>query len=271
MVVLSSDQAHSLIRSIVDRGNFSTGGHFVDSYNVDLMCISRKDLQCIGVIGMLLFSAGGCSMKLSHPTSPTSSLRRNLASSEQRERLIREHVTSDDADKRREGVHLLGSSPYKKYVSSADLLAQLAKDDPDVIVRLTAVKMLARFPQYRELLATYEETARDSDARVRLETVQQFATLRHNHQSVSILLRLLRDDTDVAVRAGAAAELGYHADAQCLEALLVGLTAEEFHVSYRSRESLQRLTGQDFAYDVEAWRSWIAQQDNIFLRRKRRS
>ena len=96
-----------------------------------------------------------------------------------------------------------------------------------------------------------------------METVTVVAEIPSD-DSLAILLDRLKNDSDPAVRAAAAAALGEYHDRRAIQGLLAGLTENEFAVSYQAKKSLNRLTGKDFGYDKSAWQGWLKSTSNVF-------
>jgi hypothetical protein len=62
----------------------------------------------------------------------------------------------------------------------------------------------------------------------------------------------------------------YRRDREAIRILLNGLRSEEEDVRVKSWKNLKKLTGQDFALDVEVWRSWWEANEKRFALKAKR-
>ena len=192
-------------------------------------------------------------LKKAWPGQPTMSRKQLLAS-----------LASEDADLRRQGVMMLGKKKYRNFETTPELLASVALTDGDALVRATAVQTLGVFQEFFDIINVYEKTAEDDSPLVRQTTMEQLRMFRSRDDTLHILVKRMEEDLEPDVKGPAAEILGFIPDRKALNALLMGLGDDDFQVSYLSKQSLQRLTGQDFGYDGQAWRHWIEQQDEPF-------
>lgn len=173
-------------------------------------------------------------------------------------------LASEDADLRRHGVMMLGHKKFSDFETTPELLASVAMTDSDPLVRATAVQTLSPFHGYPDIIKVYKKTAVDDSPLVRQATMEELRLYRSREETLGILVERIEEDPEADVKGPAADILGFYRDRKALNALLVGLGDDDFQVSYSSRQSLQRLTGQDFGYDGLIWRQWIEQEDDPF-------
>ena len=80
-----------------------------------------------------------------------------------------------------------------------------------------------------------------------------------------MLLDRLRSDNDRHVRIAAARGLGYYAEKECVEALIVGLRDDHFAVAHECENALVRLTGRTHDCNALAWSDWYeANGEDLF-------
>ena len=166
-----------------------------------------------------------------------------------------EQLTSADADVRREAVLSLAKGKAARLKSTPELLGVVALDDRDSLVKATAVEALGAYRDWPRLIDVLEQTAKDEDAQVRLATVKVLDSIEPSEKSLTVLLSLLANETENEVRSETAEVLGTYPDRRTLRGLIAAVAADDFRVSYLSRQSLVRLTGQDYQYDDDAWQN----------------
>ena len=206
----------------------------------------------------LVFGLAGCQAPGAEDQHPIVALLDMILPDTDAERAekLRERLASPDADLRRQGVQMLAESPAAGWDSTPKILRIMAQGDSDAQVRAHALAVLARIDSDTALLKEAVTTAaKDPSAHVRLESLQVLET-RQPQWGCAILTERLAQDTDVNVR-GAAARALSHCRQENVLNRLAGSLNDEFVVSYRARQSLQTLTGQDFGYDEQAWRQWF--------------
>lgn len=180
-------------------------------------------------------------------------------------------VDEYDADNRYRGTNLLANAPFAGEPVYIDLFIANAQDT-DAAVRSAAVRGLANHgsPAHVPLLA---ERLRDTDPLVRLEAARALQRI-HNPVAVETLLTAIKEgdldrgaEPNAQVRAEAADALGQYAENRVVRALIAALADSNFLVTYRARQSLRTLTGQDYAFDRRAWMAWEANTQDTFAAR----
>ena len=215
--------------------------------------------------GALLMIVGGCQLDVPPGENPVlylvnQTLSPNPAISWEE---LSEQLASEDADLRREAVLLLGKPGRSKALAAPEILSVLALDDPDELVRATAIEVLARISDSETVISIMAQASRSDGRQVRLASVKALKGHRSD-KSMEILLDRLANDEVAPVKAQAAQLLSGYRHQRVLERLLAALTDDDFQVSYQVRESLKKLTGRDFEYDLFAWKKWIKGQQDPF-------
>lgn len=181
-----------------------------------------------------------------------------------RQKLL-DRLGSPDADFRREGVYMLNDKQAADWNVTPKILAIMAKGDTDGPVRAAALHVLAKVePQGQPLVEILGKAGQDKSEEVQLEAI---AVLAERAQSESqndndpsdldSLILLLESGKTATVRSRAAEVMRYYRDEKSLRALVSAMADEEFAVTYRARQSLQSLTGEDFGYDEHAWGQFV--------------
>jgi HEAT repeat protein len=221
----------------------------------------------LGLTLLLVLSVGlvGCQVETSEGQSPVSALLAKLvggSSAEKREKLIND-LLSPDADVRREAVLKLGQGEAARWDVTPKILKNRALGDESPLVRAAAVQVYAQLIESEELPEVLSKAADDIDMRVRMEAAAALSN-RWDTQSMEILLKLLENDEETAIRTQAAGGLVNFRDRKSVRGLTEALDDDEFSVSYRARQSLMELTGQDFGYDRQAWQEWFYATEKVF-------
>ena len=228
-------------------------------------------MRWVAVIWMLAWvvsvavGTGGCRLDLPEGQSPVAAMIGKLMPNRVamgREALYAS-LTSDDADLRREGVLALGKGKWPNAPTTPELLGVFAMEDPDPLVRATAVQSLAKLHGHPKMGEILQAVSQDDSALVRWEGVKALGA-HAGSESLTILLDRVASDADASVRAEAAGMLVAYRDLRGLRVLVQGMDDDSFQVSYRARQSLRKLTGKDFEYDVLAWQSWLATAEEPF-------
>ena len=218
------------------------------------------------ITGSALLALSGCQLDIPKNEHPMLYLLKKTmppTKTMTKQELLR-NLASDDPDLRRLGLLTLGEKRFLDLDTTPKLLKSLALSDPDDLVRATAVEMLCRCPDSFDQIPAYQKTSQDSAPLVRQETLRCLNSMPPHPQALTLLIERLSEDDDSETKAFAAEGLGAYRDRKALEALLGGLTDEAFHVNYRSRQSLIKLTEHDFEYDITKWKEWLDQQNDPF-------
>ena len=221
-------------------------------------------LNCLASV--ILFTGFGCSNVdvESEDQSPAVGLIAKLLpdSSQQKREKLQEQLLSPDADLRREAVYLLNEGEASKWEVTSKILALMAREDPDELVRVAALEVLTELDGADTSTNALEielliAVSKDRSTLVR-STCTKALTKRGDEKSLNILLEMLTEDEDHNVRSEAASSLKYFPDKKAFRHLVAGLADEQFAVSYQSRKSLRQLSGRDFGFDQAQWRNWLS-------------
>ncbi len=225
-------------------------------------CIDIRILIVVIVTAVMGMTVGGCGntndMADDGP-GPLVGMMQKLWPSEaaQREKLWGK-LTGADADMRREAVYELGEKPASKWENTPQMLCVIVQGDPDGQVRVSALSVLATLNHDHWLPEALKSAAVDADKIVRAESIEVLGT-RQDDQSMKMLLAIVAKDPESTIRAAAATSLGNYKGKKVIRTLIDGLLDDNFSVNYRSRQSLKKITGQDFSYDDQGWLQWLAE------------
>ena len=160
-------------------------------------------------------------------------------------------------DSRRRGIDKLARWDFAQDGPYVRRYRQIAQDDPDPLVRATALRALnrARDAGARPLFIA---ALRDPAPEVRLEAAKALSNLP-DPDAAGPLIRIVsdveREDRDV--RIAAADALRYYKSVEVARALIPRLNERDFGVAWQARRSLRRITGRDLRYDEAAWLAYI--------------
>jgi len=173
-------------------------------------------------------------------------------SQNQKRQELTEKLLSPDADLRREAVWTLGKFNADDLPQRTEILAKMAKLDPDYLVRTTAVQVAGTIEGNNHLTETLSAGIADKNELVRLETIKVLAN-QSDSAGLNMLLEILNNDSETAERRASIAAMGNYKDRRAIQALISQLDNEEFSISYQALQSLKKITEQDFGYDKQKW------------------
>jgi len=184
-----------------------------------------------------------------------------------------EAIQSDDPDDRRKLLSDVLKSNQARSEWAVKVFATIAKTDPDPQVRCMAIKGLRRSADDRVvepllMILNHKDHPKVApptpevrwDATEVLSFMSDFGgvPVEHRDEVRRTLLRLVTEDSDRNVRICAAHGLGNYPSLDVLSVLIQVLEDRDFAVRYEAAKSLRKLTGQDYEYDADAWRAWLA-------------
>ncbi|MCP4707486.1 MAG: hypothetical protein GY869_02580 [Planctomycetes bacterium] len=219
------------------------------------------------VFGLLWLAAGCTITETKTDDNPVAEAILNLLppSPSEKRIIMVEKISSDDADIRREGVKMLGEGPAPNWTVTRELLALMAQNDPEPQVRVTALDVFAKIDSAEEFADLYRLAAQDQSPLVRMACVRALSQ-RNDNDTLNLLVDILKNDPEGMIRTEATVLIGNYPTRKSIDTLIQALADdEEFGVRYRSKESLNRITGQDFEYNHQAWRQWYNSTDNPFV------
>ena len=159
-------------------------------------------------------------------------------------------------DERRKGIATLVNWDFGKAAPYTTRYDEIARRDPDPLVRATAIRALNR-ARHAESDPTFVAALADPEADVRLEAVKALNRMP-TKDAAAPLIKLLSDPNQPAdVRIAAAEALGHYETLDVARALVAQLNGRDFGVAWQARRSLKQMLGQDFRYDEPAWLSYL--------------
>jgi len=183
---------------------------------------------------------------------------------------ITDRITSDDADKRREGVLLLGKTRqvYRKAVFEkvVELLEEVAGGDPEPLVRSAAALSLYRILGKKALpiLTTRMEDAsplvRSDCARLLCSLCEEEEDGEDEEKAVKKLLEHLENDSSIEVRTAIARELRSVDRDDVIYGLMQCLKTRYQKLQFAAGVSLAKLSGRDFSLDYDYWLEWYTDE-----------
>lgn len=145
-----------------------------------------------------------------------------------------------------------------------ELLASAARTEPQTVSRLAAVEKLGEFKDPRASKAVIEafyerNNFSNKDPVVRIAALKSLAKIG-DPAAVETLTEALARDPDRDVRLTAADGLGRFQNYQATQALVRVLKEEkDVALRHQATESLQQITGQDLPPKAEAWEAFLQQ------------
>jgi hypothetical protein len=161
-------------------------------------------------------------------------------------------------DQRRQGINKLVSHDYGKHDPYTKRYGQIARNDPDWLVRATALRAMNR-ARYKVGTPIYiEALQKDTEPRVRLEAAKALANIPDPAAAEPLMKIVTSVGEDKDLRIAAADALKHYRKLDVGRALVSQLgNTNDFGVAYKSRQSLQQLTGRDLRYDEAAWIAFL--------------
>ena len=166
-------------------------------------------------------------------------------------------------DERREGINELVDRGFGRSAPYTDQYAQMAKNDPDFLVRATAVRALNR-ARNRQASEVYLNALNDESEVVRLEGAKALVNMPDD-KAVSGLIKLVTNPNENRdVRIAAAEAMKHYRSADAARALIGQLSGREFGLAWQAHNSLVRITGKDLRYDEAAWLTYMTNPEKPF-------
>ena len=192
-----------------------------------------------------------------------------------------EALEHERPDARRAAIVRVTRTRHAQREAVLETLCTIARTDPSPMVRCAAIRALSNplSPTSAATLAAIVATF-DLESTIRLPAPQVRA------DALAALCRLaledrLADETGRVARQAAIQLLGHHEsrdvrivaaqylgscpDAESLSALIASLDQRDFGVVYQVERSLNRLTGQTFDHDPQAWEKWKVSESDPFV------
>ena len=160
------------------------------------------------------------------------------------------------ADIRRKGINDLVRWDFAQDGPYVKRYRQIAQDDPDPLVRATALRALNR-ARDAEARPLFIAALRDPSPEVKLEAAKALSNLPDPNAAAPLIRVVTDPEQDRDVRIAAADALRYYKSVEVARALIPRLSERDFGVAWQSRRSLRNITGRDLKYDEAAWLAYI--------------
>lgn len=167
-------------------------------------------------------------------------------------------------DARREAIYVLSDHGFGRKEPYIKYYGHMAESDADATVRVAAIRAL-NVSRAKPFTPVYINALTDNSQWVRLEAAKALANIP-DAQSVPGLMRLLADEKQLRdIRIAAADGLREYPQSDVAQALIRVLSDRDFGVAWQSRQSLNLMTGQDFAYDQTKWLNYLTTTAKPFV------
>jgi hypothetical protein len=166
-------------------------------------------------------------------------------------------------DRRRTSINKLVSREYGKHDPYTKRYAQIARSDPDWLVRATALRALNR-ARYRPGTPVFIDALKDENALVRVEAAKALANVPDPDAAAPLMAVVANAGEDRDVRIAAADALRHYRKLDVARSLATQLGGNDFGVAWQARQSLARLTGRDMKYNQAAWMGYLTGPDKPF-------
>jgi hypothetical protein len=164
---------------------------------------------------------------------------------------------------RREGINELVYRGFGRAAPYTDQYAQMAKSDPDFLVRATAVRALNR-ARDRKAADVYIAALNDESEVVRLEGAKALVNMPDEKAIPGLVKVVTNPNENRDVRIAAAEALKHYRNAEAARALISQLGGREFGLAWQAHNSLVRITGKDLRYDEAAWLTYMTNPEQPF-------
>jgi len=135
-------------------------------------------------------------------------------------------------------------------------MLQLARNDPNPLLRAESVRTLSRFAT-PTVLPGLRLASRDENVYVRIAACEAWGQ-RGDMEALEALADIIRREEKLDVRIAATHQLGRFQDPAAISALGLALNDSDPALQYRAVQSLKSSTGRDFGDSVPAWRDYVA-------------
>jgi hypothetical protein len=161
-------------------------------------------------------------------------------------------------DERRKGINKLVERDFGQRDPYTKRYAQIARLDPDYLVRVTAIRALNRSRYQPATPVFIEALTKDDHAKVRLEAAKALGNVPDPAATGPLIATVNKVGEDLDVRTAAADALRHYKQLDVARALAEQLGGKgDFSVAWQARRSLESITGRDLRYDQKAWLAYI--------------
>jgi len=178
-------------------------------------------------------------------------------------RAVRKLRDENSPDARRNGIADLLRWDFAQEGAYLRQYQQTARNDPDPVVRATAIRALSR-ARDADARPVFIEALKDESSVVRIAAATALARLPDPAAAGPLTALVTDRSQDVDVRIAAAAALRYHRTLEVARALIPRLGERDFGVAWQARRSLKHMLGRDFRYDEAAWLAHITGPESPF-------
>jgi hypothetical protein len=165
-------------------------------------------------------------------------------------------LQSPRPDDRREAVLFFVDHDYGREEKYTRLYRQMATQDPDPLVRATAIRALNR-SRDKQATQVFINALGDAQPLVRLEGAKALNRVPDPAAAPALLRVLNAPEESRDIRIAAAEALQHYRTLDVARQLVPLLTQKDFSVAWQARRSLRYMTGKDMAYDEGAWLQYI--------------
>jgi hypothetical protein len=164
---------------------------------------------------------------------------------------------ADSPDQRRRGINYLVARDYGTRPPYTTRYAEIAANDPDFVVRATAVRALNR-ARDADATPVFIKALADESAVVRLEAAKALANVPDPAAAPALIGVINNPEEPKDVRIAAADALRHYRDIEVARTLVAQLNVRDFGVAWQSRRSLEHMTGKaGLRYDEGAWLAYL--------------
>ncbi len=161
-----------------------------------------------------------------------------------------------DPDRRLAGLAYLSKRDWGREGDYLTVYAHMASNDPDELVRATAVRALNRSRDHNAVPVLLQ-ALEDKSTLVRVEAAKALANVPDDRAVVALQSHLGDAAEDRDVRIGCADALREYKVLAVAQSLIRQLRDREFAVAWQARRSLRFMLGKDFEYDQAGWLGYL--------------
>jgi HEAT repeat protein len=164
------------------------------------------------------------------------------------------------ADNRRKGINGLVARDFARRPPYTTRYQQIAQNDPDPLVRATAIRALNR-ARDKTQIPMYVKALDDDSELVRLEAAKALVNMPDESAITPLEKIVNRPDENRDVRIAATDALRHYRNQEVARTLIAQLNERDFGVAWQAHRSLKKITGRDLRYDASAWLGLISGPD----------
>ncbi len=177
-------------------------------------------------------------------------------------------VDTNDPENQRRGVALLASAPWGGAAPYVKLYRLYVEENTDPLVKSFALRALGRHGDAADAVLVSQQLS-SPFKNVRLEAAKALQRLHDPSVADVMWQRLVDENEEEEVRVELAIGLGQYPTDAVFQALVLGVDQRELAINLACLDSLQTLTGKDFAFDKAKWLAWRESTTSPFLNDER--